>query len=377
MPLQIPKPPCVIYDAAPVARQYKQLRSHLDKAYPRSRIFYALKACYVPHVVKELIHLGCGLEITSRFEQQIAVHFGLSGRQIVWNGPGLDETTLRGIVKRGEIVNIDSRQAFEVLSEIAEKQEQDICAGLRLNLTGQGKLGVDPAQAESLIKKMTRLRIIGFHIHPANGFKEPSESQAQRLLFLDLVAGWEKKLGIKPKFLNLGGGFAGRDDLHKLFAPLARKISALRSQPELFLEPGAYLVAEAGTAYANVLAVKTVAGVRWAILDIGANFFVPLQRASFCVATTKPASSPKQLSFGGPLCYEADVIAADQQTSAHVGGIVKVTRCGAYTASMSSNFSSPPPPIYWKDGDHFVRVTDFLKSSEHFLKFHGYLKSIR
>ena len=368
----IPKAPYIIYDATTVTRQYKLLRSYLDASYPRSRIYYALKACYVPHVVKQLLQLGSGLEISSLSEQQIALHFGLSGRQIVWNGPGLDVVTLRGIVDRGEIVNIDSAQVFHVLEQIAEEGGREVCAGLRLNIKGHGKLGVDLEQAGTLLKQRSRLRIAGFHFHPANGFKDPAEAQRQRLLFLDIVADWEKSLGIKVEFVNLGGGFAIGESPHQLFDLLVEKISALKSRPELFLEPGAYLVAEAGNAYANVVAVKTVNGLCWAILDIGSNFLVPLQRSNFNVESTTAGNTTVHVSFGGPLCYDADVIAVDQQTEVRPGDIMKITRCGAYTASMASNFSSLPPPIYWQDTDRFVEVASDGESSNRFLKLHGY-----
>jgi diaminopimelate decarboxylase len=373
MPQQIPKTPCVIYDAASVVRRYELLRSYLDAAYPRSRIFYALKACYVPLVVERLIHLGCGLEISSPSEQQIAMRFGLSGGQIVWNGPGLDEVTLRGTVGREEIVNIDSPHVFQVLSRIAQERGQEVRAGLRLNITGQGKLGVDPALAESLLQDSSRVRIVGFHFHPANGLKNPAEAQEQRYRFLDVLAGWERTLGVNPEFVNLGGGFAIGEAPPVLLDSLVERVFALKSRPELFLEPGAYLVADAATAYASVVALKTVAGACWAILDIGANFLVPLQRAGFTVQGTTPVPALGRVSFGGPLCYEADVIALEQRVGVCHGDIVKIERCGAYTASLCSNFASSPPPIYWKDGDSIVEVAHHSETYHDFLEFHGYL----
>ena len=155
-------------------------------------------------------------------------------------------------------------------------------------------------------------------------------------------------------------------------APLLTNLEKLKSSPELHLEPGAYLVEEAGTAYSRVVATKTVGSAHWALLDVGANFLVPLERAHFSVTKDDDVRQDLAVHFGGPFCFEADVIAKDQLVAVAPGNIVKISRCGAYTASMSSCFFSAPPPVFWLEHGHYVALRRQPSTQASFLLYHGY-----
>ena len=160
----IPNPPCVVYDSQVIDRQHRSLRGFLDCAYPKSRIFYALKACYLPPVVERMIGLGCGLEIATPSEHAITRHFRLNESQIIWNGPSLETDTLRGIVERDELLSIDSPHLFQQLESIARESGKQVSVALRLNPSGEGRLGMSPDQAEGLLMCSRWIKVNGFHI---------------------------------------------------------------------------------------------------------------------------------------------------------------------------------------------------------------------
>jgi diaminopimelate decarboxylase len=368
----ISNPPFVVFDAETIERQYRRLRDYLDQAYPKSRIFYALKACYLPPVVNKLIKIGCGLEIVTPAEHAIACHFGLKSDCILWNGPSLGIETLQGIAERGEILNVDSPWLFHLLEKLANKLGKRVSVNLRLNPSGEGRLGMPPDQAESLLKRSHGVEVNGLHVHLGRGRRFESIALAEKQRFLEIAARWEKDMSLRLQSINLGGGLTVGQTPEMTLGSLIQQLKQLRSTPELFLEPGAYLVEEAGTAYARIVSTKTIGEARWAMLDIGANFLIPLDRNSFQIVGAGPVGGTDKVQFGGPFCFEADIIAREQPVTVEPGDIVRVVRCGAYTESLSSYFFSAPPRVFWRDGDVTKELHRKTSPVDLFLAHHGY-----
>ena len=364
--------PYVIYDAQIIDRQHSALRQYLDHAYPRSRIYYALKACYLLPVVNRLVKLGCGLEVATPSEHAIARYLHLAGPQIFWNGPSLRQETLRGIVERGELLGLDSPHLFQVLNDMAGSFAKKVPVCLRINLSADGRLGMSPDQAEFLLKSDSPLEISGFHMHIGRGDQAGTVIVEQKLRFLDLILRWESQFGLNVRHVNLGGGIPVGRPLESSLGPLLNALSRLKSAPELFLEPGAFLVEEAATAYARVVSIKTLPSGVWAALDLGANFLVPLNRAAFAVHHDQREATGSVTHFGGPFCFEADVIARNQPVAVQPGDVVRITRCGAYTESLSSCFFTAPPPAFWLDEGVLMEVKRFSDPLNFFLAHHGY-----
>ncbi len=338
--------PEVVYDAAVLRRQVQRLRRYLDRAYPDSHVFYALKACYLAPVVRRLVDLGCGLEIMSSGERAVAAALGVEGERIVWNGPALDVTTLERIVDRGEWVNVDSRSVFDRLVHIARARGRTVEAGVRLNLSGEGKLGVAPDEIGACLDEPS-VSIVGVHFHHGAAGHDVDDWVDGRLRMLDVAMRWEREAGVTLRYVDLGGGLQARIELGEQLDPIIERLWDLRSVPRLFVEPGAFLVGPAATATTRVVTIKTVGGRRWAITDLGASFLVPLDRARFEVESARQ-NEPGSVSVAGPFCYEADVIARDRSLDIQEGDRLTIHDCGAYTASMMSGFGAVPPRLRWR-----------------------------
>jgi len=369
----IPELPCVVYNGDLITENYHQLKAYLSQRYPRNRLFFALKACYLAPVVAKIVELGCGLEITTTTEHAIASRMGVQGNRIIWNGPAMDTEVLRSIILRQELINIDSPQIFHDLGKTAQELRKRIPAGLRLNPTGQGKFGMAPDQVPEFLSSAGPVDVKGFSIHISRRSVEPQHEMRDKLDFLDAAAAIEKDFNLQLDYIDLGGGLPGSTDFRSDLEPLLERLLAFRYTPELFLEPGAYLVERAATAFSRVIAMKTVGQQQWAILDIGANFLVPLDRSHFTVEPLCKSRAESCLSFGGPFCFDADVIAPTRRSVAvKVGDVVRIGHCGAYTSSMASCFGAAPPPVYWSIGGSVEKVKRDPDSQDLFMRMHGY-----
>jgi diaminopimelate decarboxylase len=370
--------PCLIYDAGIIMGQHERLRSFLDAVYPNTQVFYALKACYCPQVVNLLVKRGCGLELLSADEHRIASACHVEGHGIVWNGCALSDDVLSGAVTRGEWLNVDSPSLFHRLEKIAAEQHLAPEVGLRINIDGTGKLGMEYDDAVALISSSKRVRIIGLHFHES---PQSSSDQARllerRQAFVDVASRLEQEHDVSLQYVDLGGGLLSDVELAQQLGDVIEALRKLRSKPTLFLEPGAYFVEDAGTALTRVIATKRIGRIRWAAVDIGMNMLVPLNRARFTVHGSSTSGSPaEKVNIAGSFGVSADIVALDQVIAAKEGDTLRIERCGAYTESMSSCMITTPPPIYWLEDGRYEEIKRRLAGADLFMDYHGYTRSV-
>jgi len=156
--------------------------------------------------------------------------------------------------------------------------------------------------------------------------------------------------------LDLGGGFpvAYRDDDHfadidAFAAPIVARLLPLAGRWQVHLEPGRYLVAEAGALLMTIQAVKDVAGRRTLVVDAGMQTLLrpALYDAYHRVAPlVQPAEgSLVTTDVVGPICESADVLARERQLPAlQPGERLAMLDVGAYGFSMASQYNSQPRP---------------------------------
>ncbi len=366
--------PCLVYSADAIVKQYASLHAFLDVAYPNTQIFYAAKACYCPPVIELLMNLGCGLELLSRDEHRIASALGVTGSSIVWNGCALGDDILLGAISRGERLNIDSPSQFFKLNRIAASHRIIPEVGLRINVDGTGKLGMEYADVVDLIRSGSAARIIGLHFHESpKSAGDADNVLARRLEFLEIAHRLEKEEDLTLEYVDVGGGLLADLAVGQQLSKVTKAMKALRSEPALFLEPGAYFVETAGTALTRVVATKCIGNTKWATVDIGMNVLVPLNRARFTVSGGRTSSGPATpINIAGAFGVTSDVVALNQNVSVEEGDVLRVERCGAYTESMRSCMITEPPPIYWHTNGRYERVTGGQAVGSLFLDYHGY-----
>jgi diaminopimelate decarboxylase len=334
----------------------------------RVLVCYALKANANLAVVRTLADAGAGAEIVSGGELARALAAGVPPARIVFAGVGKSRDEMAAALDAGIAqFNVESVPELIALGELAAARRQQAPVAFRINpdvLAGshdkistgrrQDKFGIayDRAlEAYEMARRLAGIEIVGLHLHIGSqiGGLAPFEAAYRR--GVDLVARLAER-GIRLRRLDLGGGFPARYQGEPEFdlegyAALVRDLTA-GLDLELVLEPGRFLVAEAGVLLARALYVKDGAERPCVVLDAGMNDLLrpALYDAHHDVVPVTEAESNsayQPVDVVGPICESADVFArARELPPLAAGDLVALTGAGAYGAVMASDYNSRP-----------------------------------
>lgn len=342
--------PTYVYDLDAVAERVAALRAAL----PEAELRYAVKANPNGALLRRLASLGVGAEVITLGELERAHRAGFDGPRLLVGGPGqTPELVARGSQLGAGLVSLDS--------EAAARAWQAGAAGgagflVRLNpgfdpgthahlATGaQGaKFGLPPARAHALAERLQADgALAGFHVHAGSMLADAAvHAEVLRRLAPLLDAFPEART------LNLGGGFAAPDFPLEALADVVRPVLRARGL-HLVLEPGRWLVAEAGVLLTRVLARKPDPPGHW-IADAGmADLLRPALYEAVhpirALGRTGAPASPEDGDVDGPLCENADRLGRARRLQAAPGDLLAVERAGAYGFAMASNYASSLRP---------------------------------
>lgn len=350
-------------------------------------IRYAQKACSNINILKMMKSLGTKIDSVSFGEIERAVQSGFvpgtSENEIVFTADILDSETCDRVMELNIPVNAGS---IDMLKELIRCNATNHPVWIRINpgfgdghskKTNTGgensKHGIwheDLPEALKVIRE-GNLKLIGFHMHIGSGlflknFYRVSEAMVQHVI--------ESKVDIEA--ISTGGGiqiaFKEEDedvDIDKYFQlwnEARRKIENHLGHPiTLEIEPGRFLVGESGVLVCKVHAVKTMGSKKYALVNAGFNDLIrPTMYGSYHHITVLGDTSNRELEdvvIAGHLCESGDVFTqADGGTvltrnmpKISVGDYLVFHDCGAYGASMSSNYNSRPllPEVLFIDDE--------------------------
>ena len=357
--------PAYVYSATAMRERLHRLLGAF--AGQRVVVCYALKANANLAVVRTLAEAGAGAEIVSGGELQRALAAGVPPSRIVFAGVGKSREEMAAALDAGIAqFNVESVPELIVLGELAAARRERAPVAFRINpdvLAGghdkistgrrQDKFGIayDRAlEAYETARRLAGIEIVGLHLHIGSqiGGLAPFEAAYGRAV--DLVARLAER-GIRLRRLDLGGGLPARYQGEPEFdldgyAALVRELTA-GLDLELVLEPGRFLVAEAGVLLARALYVKE--GERpCVVLDAGMNDL--LRPALYdahhdILRVSEPVRGDvfQPVDVVGPICESADVFArARELPPLAAGDLVALIGAGAYGAVMASDYNSRP-----------------------------------
>ncbi len=361
--------PLYVYSAGEFRRRYRDVAEGFAELDPL--VCYAVKANSTLGVLKLLKDEGAGFDCVSMGEIERCLRVGADPQKIVFAGVGKTREEIAHAIQRGILMfNVESVNELRLIAAVASELGKKAPVALRLNpdvdprthayiSTGQkeSKFGIDLARAEEaldLIAASSSLELRGIHFHIGSQITDSTrhrEAVERALPFLDQV----KKRGLKPKFLNVGGGFGisykGTEGLPlKDFAtqivPLV-KPTGMR----LVTEPGRYIAGNAGILLTRVIYTKQGSAKHYAIVDAAMN---DLLRPSIYQAyhgIWPVSGAPRPLAEGegrivdvvGPVCESGDFLAKDRQLPELAEGeLLAVYSAGAYGFAMASNYNTRP-----------------------------------
>ena len=349
---------------------YRTLAGHLRKLQLAFRtlrplICFSVKANGNLAILRLLVRHGAGLDIVSGGELFKARQVGCPPSRIVYASVGKTPEEIREALRAGIFCfNVESAPELETVDAIARKLRTTARAALRINpdveahthryiTTGiaESKFGIDPRTALALLRRHAAfpgVRLIGLHLHIGSQIAE-ARPFVQAIARVADVLARARRCGVPLAWLNLGGGLGiiYRDERPQTPQAFAKAVLPLLTplRVRLILEPGRFIVGNAGALVTEVLYVKRSRGKSFAVVDAGMNDLLrPALYGAYheVIPTTggAPSANGARYDVVGPVCESADVLARGRGLGAVLAGqLLAVLGAGAYGSTMASNYN--------------------------------------
>ncbi|HEY6324204.1 MAG TPA: aspartate kinase [Thermoanaerobaculia bacterium] len=356
--------PLYVYDAATLERAARRLLS-LGAA---DRVLYSIKANNHPGVLGLFRALGLGFECVSAAELEHVLRlFPDIDRELLLFTPNFAgrEEIGRGF-DLGARVTVDNLHPLQAWPELFHRREiflrLDPGRGMghhaHVRTAGlQSKFGLAPAQMDELPPLLERCgaRVVGVHAHAGSGIRAP-EAWTEIALFLAAAA----ERFPEVRVLDVGGGLGvperpGQPPLDLAEVALGlRRCQAANPGYELWLEPGRFLVAQAGVLLARVTQIKRKGQVTWVGIETGMNSLIrpALYGAYHVIVNLSRLDQPATMTAHvvGPICETGDILGRSRQLApAAEGDVLLIAGAGAYGRVMSSHYNMRAPA-----GEHLL-----------------------
>lgn len=348
--------PRYVYDRATVVRRARDLRERLTQV---DQLFYAMKANAHPELLRSIVAEGFGLECVSWEEVSRALTI-TSPARILFTPNFAPLAEYARALEVGVELTLDGPQLIEQAPELFRGH----AIALRLD-PGRGhghhekvrtagshtKFGYELAAVDQLATRLTQLgiRVVGLHAHVGSGIFTAATWAAVGAR-LASCREWFTAI----EWIDLGGGLGvperpGRIplDLTQLDAALV-PLRTLLPGCRLRMEPGRYLVSEAGVLLAPVTQIRRKAGVGFVGLATGMNSLIrpALYGAWHGIHNLTRLGEPATDYWHvvGPICETGDVLGRDRLLPpTQPGEIMLIENAGAYGATMASHYNLRPP----------------------------------
>ena len=357
--------PTYVYSAGSIRQNLHELRAALVAT--ETSIHYAVKTNSNLAVLGTLARAGAGFDIVSAGELARLLHLGVGGDRVVFAGVGKTAAELDAALHAGvACFNVESGAEIDLLSRVATQANRVARVALRVNPdveagghryiatgTSSEKFGIPTSEIPALYAHAARLPGLlpcGLHCHLGSQILDPEVYRRVAIQLAALVRDLRAS-GHAVEMVNLGGGLGIR--YRDENPPTPRQFADAALQPlaglkvHVMIEPGRFLVGNAGVLLTRVLRRKESSSKTFLIVDAAMNDLVrpslydayheilPLLRQSVRVLET--------VDVVGPVCESGDFLARDRTLRRlEADEFAAVCSAGAYGFVMSSNYNSRP-----------------------------------
>ena len=374
--------PFYLYSYATLLDHYRKLVKAFSSIKPL--VCYSMKANSNLSICRALVKAGSGLDIVSGGELYKALLAGCSPKKIVYASVGKTEEEIRRAVAR-EILffNVESLPELELINKVAKDIGKAASVALRINpdvepgthtyiTTGKltNKFGIDFDAAYKIIQnraKFSSLNFKGLHIHIGSQIIQAGPYVLAIKKMASFITKLKKEL-IGIEYLNIGGGLGiiYAQEKPQTAEEFSRKVLPILKNTglKIILEPGRFIVGNAGILVTKVLYLKKTPLKNFVIVDAGMNDLIrpslygayheipPLRR------TQDAGRRTNKVDVVGPICESGDFFAKDRRLpEVKEGDYLSIMGAGAYGFSMASNYNCrlKPAEVMVK-GDKFYIV---------------------
>ena len=373
--------PVYVYSAATIRDRYQRLDRALEGV--PHRLHYTLKANSNRAILGIVRELGSGVDVVSGGELHRAMASGFRPKDIVFGGVGKTNTEIREALDADVLLlNIESEQEVRSVDRIAGEMGGVAPIAIRVNpevsleatheyiKTGEkgSKFGVQYEDVVAVAKvalASKHIRLMGLDMHLGSQLSriEPYRLGTERLLALCEEL---RTLGAKDlTYLDIGGGLGVRYDteeppdlaaFRKVIVPLVKQ-----SGLTVIMEPGRFIVGNAGALVSKVLYRKRSGGKEYLIADAGMTELLrPSHYGAFHrIEAVVDRSGRITADVVGPVCESGDFLALDRSIAdVQPDELLAVFDTGAYGYVMASNYNSRARAAeVLVDEDRFAVVT--------------------
>jgi diaminopimelate decarboxylase len=375
------KTPAYVYSASVVRDRYTRLDAALG-ALPH-RIHYTLKANSNRSILQLLRGMGAGVDVVSGGELFRALRAGFTGADIIFGGVGKTERELREALVAGVmLINVESEAEVRLIDHLAGELGVVAKIGIRVNpevtvdsshkyiKTGEkgAKFGVPYTEVRSLAHiaaSLAHLRLIGLDMHIGSQLFRLDPYVAGTDKLVELVDQLKTDGITTVEYLDIGGGLGVSydeevtPDLETFASSLVRQVAP--TGLTLLMEPGRFIVGNAGMLLTRVLYRKHSGGREFLVTDAGMTELLRPSHydAYHRIEAVRAADGQMTADVVGPVCESGDFLALDRtMDEANPGDLLAVHDVGAYGYVMASNYNTRARGVeVLVDGDRFAVTT--------------------
>jgi len=345
--------PFLIIDTAIVRDKLRRFRA----AMPRVRPHYAVKANPDRRVLKALVQEGAGFEIASTAELDLLLSLEVPAAEVFFSNPMRSRDADTYAAAKGMrwfvVDSVDELRRMHSVDPTARLYLRIATPNIGSDWPLSGKFGAGAGETREIIATAAKLGadLAGVTFHAGSQCRNPENwrvgMEKARIVFDAMI-----KAGLKPRLLDIGGGFPVR---HVKPIPSIEVIGevvneALKAFPEdvqVIAEPGRYLVSDAGYFVCRVLGTATRGGKRWMHWDAGlfGGVMETTEGLKYRIRTER--SGPDiAWNVAGPTCDSVDVVMREEPLPSDLqeGDFIYIRNAGAYTTAYASQFNGFPLP---------------------------------
>jgi len=353
--------PCLIVDLAKIRERYRALQKHM----PYAKVFYAVKSNPINEVVKTLADLGSCFDVATIYELNQVLALGVSPDRISYGNTIKKVSDIQLFYEKGvRLFVTDSESDLRKLAEYAPGSK----IFFRLMTNGEGadwplsrKFGAHPDSIYKLIILCRRLGLIpiGISFHVGSQQRDIGQWDNAIATCKYLFESCQD-IDIELKMMNLGGGFPANylsptQDISVYTDEITRFLEEdfPNGIPEIYLEPGRYMVGDAGVISTEVILISKKSPSNlysWMYVDIGkfGGLIETLDEAIKYPIYTEKTGKEREVILAGPTCDSMDVLYENHKyklpETVMEGDRLYILTTGAYTQSYSAiNFNGLPP----------------------------------
>ena len=374
--------PLYVYSAGTILDHYRRLDAALTSL--DHLICYAVKANSNGAILKLLAEAGAGFDIVSGGELFRVLKAGGAANKCTFAGVAKSDEEIEYALEQGVFsFNVESEAELDRIDRVARGKGVQAPIALRVNpdvdagthryvSTGRSKnkFGIALDCVPAIYEKAARLaniRIRGIQMHIGSQITAAAPFAEAIAKVAPLIGELKAKHGFE--FFSIGGGMGiiyrralesgsgkwwhERDGEESAFGvveyrdaivPLLGKLGL-----RILLEPGRFLVGNAGVLLTRVRYLKQTANKKFVIVDAGMNDLIrPALYQSYheIVPAREPAGGGgESVDIVGPVCESGDFFAQDRELPAvDEGDLLAIMSAGAYGIAMASNYNSRPFP---------------------------------